>query len=404
MPATAPTSYCSLLTGSDSGCGVGMGRESEVDDSAHFPHYKQSDVLEAITVRLKPWLERLPTDGVTWTSSSTGGGLRVRLQWLLLNVASMALPPQCGIRARRWRHAQVRLRPCQPPNPVVLVKILVICCVDHRVWWNAKVRIRPSHPPAASPVSGLLDLVLTPGSGGGGGESVHKDGAPLRPIVSLKGTPTYGLAKWLIRRLKFLTAESDTTVSSSAQFLEKLKGPLFAIHAASPFHPIRALPFNLSVTASVIYPNYLTSDRHRLIMSSDSTSQPIAGMHTFDLPSVWLGDIALWLRTVESRFALRQITREDTKFHYVVAALPMDIATDLRDIIDCPPTEAPYTALKEALISLSTQKRLQRLISEEDLGDRKPTQLLRRLEQLADRQKLDASMSKQLFSNGCLLL
>ncbi|BHF62408.1 hypothetical protein SprV_0200539000 [Sparganum proliferum] len=78
----------------------------------------------------------------------------------------------------------------------------------------------------------------------------------------------------------------------------------------------------------------------------------------------------------------------------------MDIATDLRDIIDCPPTEAPYTALKEALISrisLSTQKRLQRLISEEDLGDRKHTQVLSRLEQLADGQKLDATMLKQLF-------
>ncbi|BHF77711.1 hypothetical protein SprV_0602082000 [Sparganum proliferum] len=54
----------------------------------------------------------------------------------------------------------------------------------------------------------------------------HKDVAPLRPIVSLKETPTYGLAKWLFRRLKFLTAESDTTVSSLAQFLEKLKGDL----------------------------------------------------------------------------------------------------------------------------------------------------------------------------------
>ncbi|BHF71443.1 hypothetical protein SprV_0401450100 [Sparganum proliferum] len=116
-------------------------------------------------------------------------------------------------------------------------------------------------------------------------------------------------------------------------------------------------------------------------MSYDSTSQPIAGIHTFDMSAVWLGDIALWLRIVESRFALRQTTREDTKFHYVVAALRMDIATDLRDIIDCPPTEAPYSALKEALISrisLSTQKRLQRFISEENLGDRKPTQLFRR--------------------------
>nr|VZI41187.1 unnamed protein product [Spirometra erinaceieuropaei] len=51
---------------------------------------------------------------------------------------------------------------------------------------------------------------------------VYKEGAPLRPIVPLKGTPTYGLAKWLFRRLKFLTTDSDTTVCST-QFLEKLK-------------------------------------------------------------------------------------------------------------------------------------------------------------------------------------
>ncbi|BHF63071.1 hypothetical protein SprV_0200606100 [Sparganum proliferum] len=55
---------------------------------------------------------------------------------------------------------------------------------------------------------------------------VHKDDAALRPSMSLKGTSTYGLAKWLFRRLKFLTAESDITVFSSAQFLNKLKGDL----------------------------------------------------------------------------------------------------------------------------------------------------------------------------------
>ncbi|BHF72655.1 hypothetical protein SprV_0401572400 [Sparganum proliferum] len=38
--------------------------------------------------------------------------------------------------------------------------------------WSAKVKIRSSHPPAASLVSGLLDSVWTPDSGGGGGESV----------------------------------------------------------------------------------------------------------------------------------------------------------------------------------------------------------------------------------------
>nr|VZI50466.1 unnamed protein product [Spirometra erinaceieuropaei] len=56
-----------------------------------------------------------------------------------------------------------------------------------------------------------------------GFSNVPKDSARLRPIVSLKGTSTYGLVKWLFRRLKFLTTESDTTVSSSAQSLEKLK-------------------------------------------------------------------------------------------------------------------------------------------------------------------------------------
>ncbi|BHF71889.1 hypothetical protein SprV_0401495000 [Sparganum proliferum] len=53
---------------------------------------------------------------------------------------------------------------------------------------------------------------------------VYKEGVPLLPIVSFKGTPTYGLARWLFWRLKFLTANSDTTVRSASEVLEKLKG------------------------------------------------------------------------------------------------------------------------------------------------------------------------------------
>ncbi|BHF81663.1 hypothetical protein SprV_0802479600 [Sparganum proliferum] len=47
---------------------------------------------------------------------------------------------------------------------------------------------------------------------------------PLRPIVSLRGTPTFGLAKWLFQRLKFLTQGSETTIHSAERFLEKLQG------------------------------------------------------------------------------------------------------------------------------------------------------------------------------------
>ncbi|VDL90947.1 unnamed protein product [Schistocephalus solidus] len=53
---------------------------------------------------------------------------------------------------------------------------------------------------------------------------MHKEDALFRPIVSLKGTPTYGLASWLFQDLKFLTANLNTTVCSSAQFLEKRNG------------------------------------------------------------------------------------------------------------------------------------------------------------------------------------
>nr|VZI31824.1 unnamed protein product [Spirometra erinaceieuropaei] len=52
---------------------------------------------------------------------------------------------------------------------------------------------------------------------------VHKANMPLRPIVSLRGTPTYGLAKWMFSRLKFLAEGSPTTVASANQFLERLK-------------------------------------------------------------------------------------------------------------------------------------------------------------------------------------
>ncbi|VDN14311.1 unnamed protein product [Dibothriocephalus latus] len=53
---------------------------------------------------------------------------------------------------------------------------------------------------------------------------VHKEGGPLRSIVSLKGTPTYGQANWLFRRLKFMTAELETTVRLSIPFLENING------------------------------------------------------------------------------------------------------------------------------------------------------------------------------------
>ena len=75
---------------------------------------------------------------------------------------------------------------------------------------------------------------------------------------------------------------------------------------------------------------------------------------------------------------------------------------DQRDLILRPPEENPYNTLKAQLIkrtAASEQRRLQQLLSTEELGDCKPTQLLRRLQQLAGDTPglLDRNFLKELF-------
>ncbi|BHF80994.1 hypothetical protein SprV_0702412300 [Sparganum proliferum] len=52
---------------------------------------------------------------------------------------------------------------------------------------------------------------------------VHKQGVRPRPIVSLRGTPTFGLSKWPYQRLCFLTKDSPWTVKSAEEFLTRIK-------------------------------------------------------------------------------------------------------------------------------------------------------------------------------------
>ncbi len=60
-------------------------------------------------------------------------------------------------------------------------------------------------------------------------------------------------------------------------------------------------------------------------------------------------------------------------------------AAEVRDLLLKSPTEQPYDQLKEQLTKRTTaseQRKLQLLFTSEELGDRKPTQLLRRMQQL----------------------
>lgn len=118
------------------------------------------------------------------------------------------------------------------------------------------------------------------------------------------------------------------------------------------------------------------------------------------LPPFWPADPELWIAQVEAQFRTRNITKDDTKYDHVVASLSPDTAGEIREVLLNPPETEKYAAIKAALLKrneLSDQKRLQELLSKEDLGDRRPTQILRRMRQLVGETVLDAKLLHTLF-------
>ena len=120
------------------------------------------------------------------------------------------------------------------------------------------------------------------------------------------------------------------------------------------------------------------------------------------LPPFWPSDPDLWFAQVEAQFATRGITAQRTKYEYIVASLSPEFATQVRDLILRTPAATPYDTLKQQLIARTTlpkQRRLQQLFASTELGDQRPTQLLRRMQQLsgADGAGADGTLLRELF-------
>lgn len=94
----------------------------------------------------------------------------------------------------------------------------------------------------------------------------------------------------------------------------------------------------------------------------------------------------IWFALLEGQFENYGITEDSIKFNNVIIHLDMQHAKEVKDIIVNPPTKNRYDKIKSELIrrlSASHEKKVKQLLTHEQLGDRKPSQFLRHLTDLA---------------------
>lgn len=94
----------------------------------------------------------------------------------------------------------------------------------------------------------------------------------------------------------------------------------------------------------------------------------------------------IWFALLEGQFDNFGITDDHAKYNQVITNIGMQHAKEIKDIIVKPPMTHRYEKIKSELIkrlSASHERKVKQLLTHEELGDRKPSQFLRHLQDLA---------------------
>ena len=119
------------------------------------------------------------------------------------------------------------------------------------------------------------------------------------------------------------------------------------------------------------------------------------------LPTFWTAQPHVWFQQAEAQFTIRNITADQTKYAYIVAAMDQDTASRLLDLLAHTPTDDKYETIKTRLLKtfgLSRRVRANKLLNMEDLGDRMPSALMDEMLSLLDDHQ-PCMLFEQLFLN-----
>ena len=160
--------------------------------------------------------------------------------------------------------------------------------------------------------------------------------------------------------------------------------------------------------ACTVFVSFLSQCIHFIVtflctMSSenqDTDVDPIAATINVKLPHFCCSNPRLWFGQVEAIFRTNRIRSQSLMYSYVVQSIPTEVAEEVCDLIHEIPAHDPYNCIKQAIISrvgISEQKQLDALFSGFELGDRKPSQLLRHMQQLLGTRKVDDGIFRYLW-------
>ncbi|XP_058805647.1 uncharacterized protein LOC131672450 [Phymastichus coffea] len=132
------------------------------------------------------------------------------------------------------------------------------------------------------------------------------------------------------------------------------------------------------------------------IANSGVPTAPAPAVHTirhFKAPPFLEDKIKVWFMLLEANFNTAHITNDESKYCHTLSSLTTKAINQVEDVIVAPPEANKYENLKEKMIERFTESdssRMKKLMENEQMGDRKPSEFFRCLKSYGTSNTTDA--------------